>query len=271
MARQAKQRSRDLVEWDVFISHASEDKEEFVRPLAERLRGLGLRVWYDEFTLTVGDSLRRSIDRGLAQSRFGVVVISQSFLKKEWPQKELDGLTAREIDGVKVILPVWHKIKPEQVRAYSPTLMDRLAATSDKGLDYVTQQIMQAVRHDRRATSGDQEPQRIVNLAQPASKVPSTSTTRFEDLRKLATSLHQQRVEQIMKKPPIAILDGGALIMHVVPIDALIDRPSEAFEEISRNAHFFAPMGTTHARDMRINYDGLLTGSNAECLYQSSH
>ena len=77
-------RDRDhAMEWDVFISHASEDKEGFVRPLAKSLRQRGLRVWYDEFTLKVGDSLRRSIDRGLARSRYGVVVISPNFLRKE--------------------------------------------------------------------------------------------------------------------------------------------------------------------------------------------
>ena len=103
-------------EWDVFISHASEDKEDFVRPLAEALKARGLLVWFDEFTLSVGDSLRRSIDRGLACSRFGVVVISLHFLNKEWPQKELDGLVAREVDGAKVILPVWHNITADQVR-----------------------------------------------------------------------------------------------------------------------------------------------------------
>jgi DDE superfamily endonuclease/TIR domain len=106
------------IEWDVFISHASEDKESFVRPLANRLQEQGLRVWFDELTLTVGDSLRRSIDRGLAKSRYGIVVISPNFLRKEWPQKELDGLVAREIDGVKILLPVWHNIGAAEIRAY---------------------------------------------------------------------------------------------------------------------------------------------------------
>lgn len=79
-----------------------------------------MKVWFDEFTLTVGDSLRRSIDRGLATSRFGVVVISPDFLRKEWPQRELDGLVSREIGGVKIILPVWHNIRAELIRKYSP-------------------------------------------------------------------------------------------------------------------------------------------------------
>ncbi len=83
------------VNFDFFISHASEDKDAIVRDLAAELTDLGAKVFYDEMTLKVGDSLRRSIDRGLANSRFGVVVLSEHFFRKEWTQKELDGLTAR--------------------------------------------------------------------------------------------------------------------------------------------------------------------------------
>jgi hypothetical protein len=140
-----------LMEWDIFISHASEDKESFARPLAAALTQRGLRVWFDEFTLTVGDSLRRSIDRGLAHSRFGVVVISPDFLQKEWPQKELDGPAAREVDGVKVILPVWHNIGLNEISAYSPMLADRIAVSSEKGLDHVIAELMRAIRQDDRS------------------------------------------------------------------------------------------------------------------------
>ena len=131
--------------WDVFISHAAEDKEAFVRPLAQALRARGLTVWFDEFTLTVGDSLRRSIDGGLARSRFGVIVISPHFLDKEWPQRELDGLAAREVGGTKVILPVWHNITIEQLRARSPMLADRLATLSTHGIDRVVDELLQAM------------------------------------------------------------------------------------------------------------------------------
>jgi hypothetical protein len=131
--------------WDVFISHASEDKEAFVRPLAEALQTKGFRVWYDEFTLTVGDSLRRSIDRGLAGSRYGIVVISPAFLNSEWPQKELDGLVGREVDGRKVILPVWHNIDDKTVRRSSPLLADRLATSTAKGIDGVVADLLNAM------------------------------------------------------------------------------------------------------------------------------
>jgi hypothetical protein len=131
--------------WDFFVCHASEDKEGFVRPLARGLEARGFKVWFDEFTLRVGDSLRRSIDRGLTTSRFGIVVISPNFLLKDWPQCELDGLVAREIGGIRVILPVWHNISVEKIREYSPTLADRIAVSSAKGLEYVIAELVRAL------------------------------------------------------------------------------------------------------------------------------
>jgi hypothetical protein len=132
--------------WDVFVSHASEDKEKFAKPLVQALQQRGVKVWFDAFTLTVGDSLRRSIDRGLAQSRFGIVVLSEAFFQKHWPQLELDGLVARESAGVKVILPVWHGIDEKRVRIYSPMLADRVAVSSAMGLDHVVQQLLQVIK-----------------------------------------------------------------------------------------------------------------------------
>lgn len=131
--------------WHVFICHASEDKDEVARPLAEHLDALGLNVWYDEFTLFLGDSLRQSIDKGLANSRFGVVILSPDFFKKDWPQKELDGLFAREVDGQKVILPVWHNIEREEVLKYSPIIADRFAAKTVNGLDSVVSEIIRVI------------------------------------------------------------------------------------------------------------------------------
>jgi hypothetical protein len=126
--------------WDVFISHASEDKA-FVGPLAEGLIKSGLSVWYDTTTLTVGDRLRRKIDEGLSKSRFGVVVLSRAFFAKEWPQIELDGLVAREIEGAKVILPVWHNISRAEVVRYSPILGGVLAADSTDGIDLIVKKL----------------------------------------------------------------------------------------------------------------------------------
>lgn len=115
---------------DAFISHASEDKESFVRPLAEGLRAKGWDIWYDEFTLSVGDSLRRSIDAGLSASRYGIVIFSKHFFGKNWSQYELDGLVAKEIYGRKVILPIWHMVSKDQIMEYSPSMADKVALNS---------------------------------------------------------------------------------------------------------------------------------------------
>jgi hypothetical protein len=114
-------------EYDAFISHASEDKDDIVRPLADALEALGNKIWFDESALRVGDSLRRSIDHGLSRSRFGIVILSAAFFAKNWPQYELDGLVAKEVAGGKVILPIWHKVSKDEVLRYSPTLADRVA------------------------------------------------------------------------------------------------------------------------------------------------
>ena len=114
-------------EYDVFISHASEDKDAVVRPLATALQEKGVRVWYDEFEMRIGDSLRRKIDQGLANSRFGIVVISRSFIKKGWTNYELDGLMTKAISGQQVLLPIWHDITKQEVIDYSPSLADKVA------------------------------------------------------------------------------------------------------------------------------------------------
>jgi hypothetical protein len=209
----ARDQIEQAMEWDVFISHASEDKEDFVRPLAKRLRDHGLRVWYDEFTLTVGDSLRQSIDRGLARSRYGIVVISPNFLQKHWPQKELDGLVAREVggDSVKVILPVWHNIGAAEIRAYSPTLADRLAASSAKGLEQVTGELLQAIRKggDQRPALGNQPS--ITGSRDSASPQAPTAGLDLGSLSRYASEFHRRRIEQILAgRAPVAWRAGHA-------------------------------------------------------------
>ncbi|MFI8092564.1 toll/interleukin-1 receptor domain-containing protein [Streptomyces sp. NPDC086080] len=121
--------------WDVFVSHASEDKESVAIPLAEALTARGLRVWLDRHELKIGDSLRQSIDEGLAKSRFGVVVLSEAFFDKRWSVRELNGLVAVESLGVKAILPVWHGIDHATLVKHSPMLADRVAGNTANGIE----------------------------------------------------------------------------------------------------------------------------------------
>jgi hypothetical protein len=138
--------NEDTPLYDVFICHASEDKDSVVRDLADLLRHKHIEVWYDEFSLQVGDSIRRAIDKGLRSSRFGIVVLSDAFFQKEWPQYELDGLLTKEIIGrEKVILPVWHGIDHGHVAKYSPSLAGRLAANTAIGLTGVADQLSRVI------------------------------------------------------------------------------------------------------------------------------
>lgn len=133
--------------YDFFISHASEDKNEIARPLFSKLVELGAEVWFDEFTMTIGDNLRRSIEKGLVNSRFGVVILSESFFEKAWTNFEMDGLVQRQMVEEKVILPVWHNVSKDKVMSYSPTLANLIAfKTSDYSVDEIAGKLIELIK-----------------------------------------------------------------------------------------------------------------------------
>jgi len=133
--------------FDVFVCHASEDKDAVARPLADELVASGLSVWYDQFSLKMGDSLRRSIDRGVAGSRFGVVILSPNFFRKEWTQYELDGLVTRAVSDDQVLLPIWHEVTKQEVIDYSPSLADKLArSTGSHTIEEIAAEIVGLIR-----------------------------------------------------------------------------------------------------------------------------
>ena len=137
----------DGYDYDLFISHASEDKVGFVRELVTLLEQHGLRVWFDEAVLQVGDGLVQSIEDGLRRSRFGVVVLSPAFFAKRWPRAELDALASREISsGDRVVLPIWLDVGEAEVREYSPLLADKLALRSDEGVEAIVAKLEARVR-----------------------------------------------------------------------------------------------------------------------------
>lgn len=149
--RQPHRATHQQKTWDVFICHASEDKESFVHGLAEAMRDAGLKVWYDEFSLRWGDSLRRSIDRGLAASRYGIVVLSPAFFEKQWPQIELDGLVQREVNGESIILPIWHNVGRDDVAHYSLPLAGRKAVCSAQGINEIAEEAVRRMKGNEAA------------------------------------------------------------------------------------------------------------------------
>lgn len=130
---------------DIFISYASEDKEEIAQPLAEVLHREGLIVWYDDWSLTPGQSLREAIDEGLSSCRFGVVVLSPSYFEKDWPNRELDGLLYREKKRSARLFFLWHKVGEEEVAEFSPILAGRTGISTSLGIDEVAQKILAAI------------------------------------------------------------------------------------------------------------------------------
>ena len=135
------------MEYDVFICHASEDKKDFVRPLAELLRQQHIDVWYDEFSLNIGDSLTQKIDEGLSKSRFGIVVLSPNFFKKPWAKRELSGLVVREmIEKKNLILPIWHRVSVEDVMNFSPPLADKKAGSSSEGINSLVRVLTKKIK-----------------------------------------------------------------------------------------------------------------------------
>ena len=132
--------------WECFIAYAGEDRADVVRPLADKLQEAGVKVWFDEWELRVGDSLSRKIDEGLRQSAYGVVVLSPRFFGKGWPERELSGLVQRQTaEGTKLVLPVWHEVDADQVRNCSPPLADLIATSTSRGIGTVAQDLLDAM------------------------------------------------------------------------------------------------------------------------------
>lgn len=118
--------------YDVFISHASEDKADFVQPLVEALQDSGIRVWYDALDMQWGKGLREQIDSGIKRSKYAILVFSKSFFAKKWPKRELDGILAKEEITGATPLPIWYNLSYEEVYEFSPTLSGLYSLSTDK-------------------------------------------------------------------------------------------------------------------------------------------
>ena len=137
-----------MKEYDAFISHASEDKDGLVRDIANQLQNMGFNIWYDETVLSVGSGLRTSIDQGLLNSDFGIVVLSKSFFDKGWTNYELDGLVTLRMENPGRILPLWHEIEKSDVVHYSPSLANIVAiSTKSKNTSQIVGEIQKSLGH----------------------------------------------------------------------------------------------------------------------------
>jgi hypothetical protein len=133
-------------EYDAFISHAVEDKIPIANELCARLEQAGLRVWYSGKELGIGDSIEKTIERGLNRSRYGIVVLSPTYLAKNWTIREFYTLLAKEIEDRKVILPVLYNVTPDDLKERDLHMADRFAVNADLGLEYVVDRLVREIR-----------------------------------------------------------------------------------------------------------------------------
>jgi len=133
-------------EYDAFISHAVEDKIPIANDLCARLERKGLRVWYSGKELGIGDSIEKTIERGLNRSRYGIVILSPTYLAKNWTIREFYTLLAKEIEDRKVILPVLFNVTPDDLKERDLHMADRFAVNADRGLDYVVDRLVREIR-----------------------------------------------------------------------------------------------------------------------------
>ncbi len=124
----------DNLKIDVFICHDSRDKPPFAKNLAKELQKVDLKVWYDDFSLEIGDGLIESIQKALSDSKKCILIISQNFLNNNgWVKKEFTAISTRETKKKEeVILPIWHGVNANEVYEYSPFLADKYAIDSSK-------------------------------------------------------------------------------------------------------------------------------------------
>ncbi|MEJ9227720.1 TIR domain-containing protein [Priestia aryabhattai] len=132
-------------EYDVFISHASEDKVSFVEPLARAMQDAGIRTWYDSDQIGWGESIRQSVDKGLIKSKFCMIILSQNFLDKYWTNYELNGIFQKDSTTLNsIILPIWHNITRDEIQRRNLALTDMLALNTSI---HSTEEIVDAVRN----------------------------------------------------------------------------------------------------------------------------
>lgn len=140
---------KQLPKIDIFICHASEDKIEFVEPLAIEFQKLKVSLFYDKFSIELGDSILQKINNGLSITRFGIVVFSKNFFKKKWPKDELDGLYSRENDKKCQLIFIWHKCDEKLINKHYPAFALRKSLkTQDFSLQEIVIKILERIRPD---------------------------------------------------------------------------------------------------------------------------
>ena len=145
----AKRLARRTTTYDVFLAHASADKETIVQPLALELSSHDVTVWYDDSEISLGENIREKIDRGLLASKVGVFVISTAFMESDWSLYEFESILSRAVNGDSCIVPIWHDVSDQQTQLLSPLIRNvRGAMTSVDSLSDIAASIASLVQRN---------------------------------------------------------------------------------------------------------------------------
>ncbi|MBC3133332.1 TIR domain-containing protein [Staphylococcus aureus] len=153
LSEQVKQTAnqKELIEYDVFLSHSNLDKEKYVSELSDKLTDKGLKVFEDEKVFEIGQSQTQMMNMGILNSRFVVVFLSRNFIESGWSKYEFISFLNREIneDNI-IILPIWHEIGVEEVKEYNPYLVDKHALNTSKfSIDEMVEKISAVVEKSK--------------------------------------------------------------------------------------------------------------------------
>ncbi len=237
VSQPAKFDDATLKSWDVFISHASEDKEAVAEPLSRALMKAGVSVWYDRFSLRVGQSLMASIDLGLRNSKFGIVILSQAFFKKDWPQRELHALAQKQSLERTVILPIWHDVTLEEVRDHFLLIADVVALKWSDGIEAVVDRLLEVITGGtvrKTLTSHDDQFRQLATMS-PRQAI----SEKWEDLAK--TILTAGSRNQVTTQPN----DGEALsqIVNALHQNGKLSEPDRESFFLLKKWHFSLTLG----------------------------
>ena len=130
---------------DVFLCHAWDDRKGAAKELHDILESKGVTVWFSEKDVLLGSSLLREIDKGLAKSRVGIVLVTPAFLKRIKGEgvadKELSALLARDL-----LVPIVHNTTFEELREVSPLLGSRSGlSTIEESMEDVAAKLAELV------------------------------------------------------------------------------------------------------------------------------
>ena len=142
---------------DTFICHASKDKQSVVKPLLDALDKENISYWYDEAEIKWGDSIPDKINEGLRMSRYVIVVLSDAFLSKNWPQRELNSSLNIESSTGKVrVLPliIGSKEVMEKILQNYPILNDKRHLVWENDLKKIIEELKRCLgRLDKKVES----------------------------------------------------------------------------------------------------------------------